>query len=92
MSSTNPVILSLSATERKMFCCGMLYLPFPAEVIGMNYSVFGTLFDITENYATNRNNVILNMIRKIATFPDISIKSTVKKYKKNSQQITLQKS
>ena len=92
MSSTNPVILSLSDTERKMFCCWMLYLPFPAEVIGMNCSVFGILFDITENYATNRNNVTLNMIRKIATFPDISIKSTVKKYKKNSQHITLQKS
>lgn len=82
MSSTNPVILSLSDTERKMFCCGMLYLPFPAEVIGMNCSVFGTLFDITENYATNRNNVILEMIRKVTTLPDLNFQSLVGEYER----------
>ena len=60
----------------------MLDLPLPAEDIGINYSVFGALFDIAENYATNKNNAILEMIRKITTLPDINIKSTVTKYQK----------
>ena len=60
----------------------MLDLPLPAEDIGINYSVFGALFDIAENYATNKNNAILEMIRKITTLPDIKVKSTVTKYQK----------
>ena len=88
--SVHSVILSLSNTEKEKFCCGMLDLPFPAEDIGISYSVFGALFNIAENYATNRNNAIFKMIRKY--LPDINIKSTVRKYlqqpKKNLQQIT----
>ena len=76
------VILSLSDTDKEKFCCGMLDLPFPAEDIGISYSVFGALFDIAEKYATNRNNAILEMVRKITTLPDINIKSTVRKYQK----------
>ena len=60
----------------------MLDLPCPAEDIGISYSVFGALFDIAEKYATNRNNAILEMVRKITTLPDINIKSTVRKYQK----------
>ena len=60
----------------------MLGLPFPAKDIGISYSSFGALFDIAENYATNRNNAILEMIRKIKTLPDININSTVRKYQK----------
>ena len=60
----------------------MLDLPFPAEDISISYSVFGVLFDITENYATNRNNPVMEMIRKITTLRDINIKSTVTKYQK----------
>ena len=63
----------------------MLDLPFPAEDIGISYSVFGALFDIAEKYATNRNNAILEMVRKITTLPDINIKSTVRKYKKKKK-------
>ena len=77
------VILSLSDTVKEKFCCGMLDLPFPAEDIGIRYSIFAALFDIAENYATNRNNAILEMITKITTLPDINIKSTVRKYQKN---------
>ena len=69
----------------------MLDLPCPAEDIGISYSVFGALFDIAEKYATNRNNAILEMVRKITTLPDINIKSTVRKYqkkKKTLQQMT----
>ena len=80
--SIHSVILSLSDTDKEKFCCGMLDLPFPAEDIGISYSLFAALFDIAENYATNRNNAILEMIRKITTLPDINIKSTVRKYKK----------
>ena len=60
----------------------MLDLPFPAEDIGISYSVFEALFDIAENYANNRNIAILEMVGKITTFPDINIKSTVRKYQK----------
>ena len=74
-----PVILSLSDTDKEKFCCGMLDLPFPAEDIGIWYSIFAALFDIAENYATNRNNAILEMITKITTSPDINIKSIRKK-------------
>ena len=77
------VILSLSDTDKEIFCRGMLDLPFPAEDIGISYSVFGALFDIAEKYATNRNNAILEMVRKITTLPNINIKSTVRKYQKN---------
>ena len=45
MAMTKESILSVS---------GMLDLPFPAEDIGISYSVFGALFDIAENYATNK--------------------------------------
>ena len=76
------VILSLSDTDKEKFCRGMLDLSFPAEDIGISYSVYGVLFDIAENYATNRNNAILEMIRKITTFPEINIKSTVRKHQK----------
>ena len=76
--SVHSVILSLSNTEKEKLCCGMLDLPFPAEDIGISYSVFGALFDIAENYATNRNNAIFEMIRKY--LPDINIKSIVRKY------------
>ena len=48
----------------------MLDLPFPAEDIGIRYSIFAALFDIAENYATSRNNAILEMITKITTFPE----------------------
>ena len=58
----------------------MLDLSFPAEDIGISYSVYGALFDIAENYATHRNNAILEMIRKIRNFPEINIKSTIRKY------------
>ena len=78
-----PVILSLSDTDKEKFCCGMLDLPFPAEDIGIWYSIFAALFDIAENYATNRNNAILEMITKITTLPEIKFKSTVRKYQKN---------
>ena len=61
----------------------MLDLPFPAEDICISYSVCEALFDIAENYATNENNAILEIIRKITTLPDINIESTVRKYKKN---------
>ena len=80
--SIHSVILSLSDTEKEKFCRGMLDLPFPVEDIGISYSVFGALFDIAENYATDRNNAILKMITKIKTFPDINIKSAVLKYLK----------
>ena len=60
----------------------MLDLSFPAEDIGISYSVFEALFDIAENYANNRNIAILEMVGKITTFPDINIKSTVRKYQK----------
>ena len=76
------VILSLSDTDKEIFCRGMLDLPFPAEDIGISYSVFGALFDFAEKYATNRNNAILEMVSKITTLPDINIKSTVRKYQK----------
>ena len=78
-----PVILSLSDTDKEKFCCGMLDLPFRAEDIGIWYSIFAALFDIAENYATNRNNAILEMITKITTLPEIKFKSTVRKYQKN---------
>ena len=88
--SIHSVILSLSDTDKEKFCCGMLDLLFPAEDIGISYSVFGTLFDIAEeNYATNRNTTILEMIRKITTLPGINIKSTVRKYKKKIIKKTL---
>ena len=74
--------MSLSDTDKEKFCCGMLDLSFPAEDIGISYSVFEALFDIAENYANNRNIAILEMVRKITTFPDINIKSTVRKYQK----------
>ena len=83
--SIHSVILSLWDTDKEKFCCGMLDLPLPAEDIGINYSVFGALFDITENYATNKNNAILEMIRKITTLPDINVKSTVRKYQKKKK-------
>ena len=70
----------------------MLDLPFPAKDIGISSSVFIALFDIAENYATNRNYAILEMIRKITTLPDINIKSTVRNIKKKlkkPQQMTL---
>ena len=72
-------------TDKETFCCGMLDLPCPAEDIGISYSVFGALFDIAEKYATNRNNAILEMVRKITTLSDINIKSTVRKYQKKQQ-------
>ena len=78
--SIHSVILSLSDTEKEKFFRGKLDLSYPAEDIGISYSVFGALFDIAENYATNRNNAILEMIRKITTLSDINIKSTVRKY------------
>ena len=74
--------MSLSDTDKEKFCCGMLDLPFPVEDIGISYSVFEALFDIAENYANNRNIAILEMVGKITTFPDINIKSTVRKYQK----------
>ena len=40
--SIHSVILSLSDTDKEKFCCGMLDLLFPAEDIGISYSVFGT--------------------------------------------------
>ena len=80
--SIHSVILSLSDTEKEKFCRGILDLPFPVEDIGISYSVFGALFDIAENYATDRNNAILKMITKITTLPDINIKSAVRKYLK----------
>ena len=52
--SIHSVILSLSDIEKEKFCHGVLDLPFPAEDISISYSVFGVLFDIAENYATNR--------------------------------------
>ena len=76
--------MSLSDTDKEKFCCGMLDLPFPAEDIGISYSVFEALFDIAENYANNRNIAILEMVGKITTFPDINIKSTVRKYQKKN--------
>ena len=79
------VILSPLDFDKEKFCCGKLDLPFPAEDIGISYSVFGALFDIAEKYATNRNNAILEMVRKITTLSDINIKSTVRKYKKKQQ-------
>ena len=81
--SIHSVILSLSETVKEKFCRGMLDLPFPAQDIGISYSVLEALFNIAENYATNRNNAILEIIRKITTLPDINIKSTVRKYQKN---------
>ena len=72
--------MSLSDTDKEKFCRGMLDLPFPTEDIGISYSVFGALFDIAENYDTDRNNIILEMIRKMTTLHDINIKSTVRKY------------
>ena len=78
--SIHSVMLSLSDTEKENICRGMLDLPFPAEDIGISYSVFGALFDIAENYANTRNNAILEMIRKITALPNINIKSTVRKY------------
>ena len=74
--------MSLSDTEKEMFCRGVLDLLFPAEDIGISYSVFGALFHIAENFATNKNNAILEMIKKIITLPDINIKSSVRKYQK----------
>ena len=81
--SIHSVILSLSDTDKEISCRGMLELSFPAEDICISYLVFGALFDIAENYAINRNNAILEMIRKITTLPDSNIKSTVSIYQKN---------
>ena len=64
------VILSLPDSDKEKFCCEMLDLPFPAQDIGIRYSIFAALFDIAENYATSRNNAILEMITKITTFPE----------------------
>ena len=37
------VILSPLDFDKEKFCCGKLDLPFPAEDIGISYSVFGAL-------------------------------------------------